>query len=420
MSTSQPILRLKSGRERAVLRRHPWIFSGALEGTIKHLEDGELVTICSADSKPLAVGYTSNEGSIAVKILSFGGGELSDSYWSELFQRSFLLRERLQLGVSSGDQTGEATTGYRVVNAEGDGAPGLICDRYGDTYVLQFQTRGVAREEQRIVAALLATAPGKVARIVRKMPTGKGAKGDSGDKVGDKAGDKLATCIHGEPGEAVFLENGLKFIADWEKGQKTGFFLDQRDNRALLRRYAHGARVLNTFCYTGGFSIAALAGGASKVVSIDASQQALSVLEENLKLNGFGCESGGAVSGGLHQTLKEDVLRYVGETPRGFDVVVLDPPAFVKHRDALRSGLKGYRKVNRFGFDQLSSGGLLFTFSCSQAVTTEMFRSEVFEAACEAGRSAQVLHELHQAPCHPISLHHPEGDYLKGLVVRVS
>ncbi len=392
--THLPRIALKAGREHSVLRRHPWIFSGAVARSESTGPEGELVLVCDASGCVLGSGYTSDEGSIVVKMLSFDARPIDANFWRTAVAEAFASRHRLGLLTDPG------TTACRVINAEGDGLPGLVCDRYNDTYVLQFQSAGAAAQEEAIVDALLAAAP--------RLPAGIFLK--SKDARGGPDAERVGRYLHGAGGDPIVTERGLRFEVDWERGQKTGFFLDQRDNRTLLRSLAAGARVLNAFCYTGGFTLNALAGGAQSVVSVDTSARALELLDRNLALASFA---------GAHETVRDDVLQFVDRDARAFDIIVLDPPAFVKHRGALRGGLQGYRKVNRFGFARVEPGGLLFTFSCSQAVTPELFRDEVLAAAKDVGRPVQILHQLHQAPCHPVSLFHPEGEYLKGLVLRV-
>lgn len=394
--TDLPDVVLQPGREHSVQRRHPWIFSGAIASRSDDGVEGELVTVRDSRGRALGCGYTSAEGSIAVKMLHFGGAELEPGFWVGRVKEAAALRRRLGLFDS------KDTSAFRLLNAEGDGVPGLICDHYGSTLVVQFQSAGISLQREAILEALLSGLPAPAA-VYLKNREGK-------PRPNETASTETSGYLYGEKENTVVAEGGIRFEIDWERGQKTGFFLDQRDNRALLRRLAGGARVLNTFCYTGGFSINALAGGAASVVSVDTSAAALEILERNLSQNSFD---------GSHETVRDDVLQFVERDNRTFDIIVLDPPAFVKHRGALRGGLQGYRKINRFGFERVEAGGLLFTFSCSQAVTPELFREEVLQAARESGRTVQVLYQLHQAPCHPVSLFHPEGEYLKGLVVRV-
>lgn len=340
----------------------------------------------AADGEVLGRGHYA-PGSIAVKMLS----------WNDTFELETGIRERIrkaaQLRRSLGLLESASTTGFRLINAEGDELPGLVIDFYGSTAVIQFHTTGMGRCADTIVQALREVLGSKLTGIY------------------DKSAEEGGSYLWGEPGPREFFENGHRFLVDWESGQKTGFFLDQRDNRALLKSLCAGRKVLNCFSYTGGFSIYALAGGAVEVVSVDSSQAALATLEENLKRNRFQ---------GKHRSVQADCLQYLQKLDDCYDVIVLDPPAFVKHRGALKGGIKGYDTINHLAIKQLQRGGLLFTFSCSQLLERADFFDVVHRAALRAGREARILYELHQAACHPISLFHPEGAYLKGLILEIS
>lgn len=386
------IVQLKPDRDASVRRRHPWIFSGAIAKTRGHAEKGALARIESASGELLATGYLSQEGSIAVKVLSFEGAEIDRSFWRSRISDAIRTREQLGLFSSS------ATDSFRLIHAEGDGCAGLVIDLFGRTAVIQAQSDGIRRLRSEIAAALRECLPDRLDRIYDKTA---GVESD---------GSEPDRHLLGTRGPLTIIENGNRFTVDYEQGQKTGFFLDQRENRALLGRYAHGKRVLNAFCYSGGFSIYALGGGAAHVCSIDSSKKAIELLEQNVALNPYT---------GTHEAVCADFLGYMSSLESVYDIIVLDPPAFAKHRDALSSGLKGYRSINQRAIELLPAGGLLFTFSCSQLVTFEQFQGSVTDALLRAGRSGQVLHVLHQSPCHPVSLTHPEGRYLKGLVVRI-
>lgn len=386
MNSSLPHIILKSGRDASLRRRHPWVFSGAIERIEKSAQDGDFVEVRTADGEVLGRGHYA-PGSIAVKMLS----------WNDTFKLENGIRERIrkaaQLRSSLGLLESATTTGFRLINAEGDELPGLVVDFYGSTAVIQFHSTGMVRCADTIVQALREVLGSKLAGIY------------------DKTTEEGGRYLWGEPGPREFFENGHRFLVDWESGQKTGFFLDQRDNRALLKSLCAGRKVLNCFSYTGGFSIYALAGGAVEVVSVDSSQAALATLEENLKRNHFQ---------GKHRSVQADCLQYLQKLEDHYDAVVLDPPAFVKHRGALKGGIKGYDTINHLAIKQIQRGGLLFTFSCSQLLERADFFDVVHRAALRAGREARILYELHQAACHPISLFHPEGAYLKGLILEIS
>ncbi|MDE6310530.1 MAG: class I SAM-dependent rRNA methyltransferase [Muribaculaceae bacterium] len=396
-----PILKLRRGKEESLDRYHPWVFSGALvqmPGEGSGIEEGDLVQVVSSNGRVIGTGHF-QIGSIAVRMLSFDETEAIDAaFYRRRLREAFALRETL--GLRRDDNTA-----FRLVHGEGDFLPGLVVDVYGPTAVLQAHSPGMhfARE---IIARELVEIPGLgVDSVYYKSETTLPYKAHLDPQnayiVGDFRGD-----------EAV--ENGLRFRIDWLRGQKTGFFVDQRDNRTLLRRYSAGRRVLNMFCYTGGFSVYSLAGGARSVDSVDSSAKAISLTDANVALN-FG-----AGAGGRHRSFAEDAFKFLDNMGDGaYDLIVLDPPAFAKHRSALRNALRGYQRINARAFEKIAPGGVLFTFSCSQAVSKEQFRLAVFSAAAQSGRRVRILHQLTQPADHPVNIYHPEGEYLKGLVLYV-
>jgi 23S rRNA (cytosine1962-C5)-methyltransferase len=388
---------LKPGRERSLGWRHPWIFSGAISRRDEHLTDGDFCTVRAADGRFLARGYFCDGGSIAVKVLTFDDRPLDKDFWRTAFLSSFRLRERLGLTA------GKETTAYRLIHAEGDFLPGLVVDIYNDTAVMQCQTAGMFRL-RRELAAVLEELPGLgLQNIFCKS---------AGFRAAEETDENPGNCyLLGSEGNNTILEYGKQFRVDWERGQKTGFFLDQRENRQLLGRYSRGRTVLNAFCYTGGFSVSALCAGADFVESVDSSKSAIEGLIQNVALNQVSER---------HRAVTADFLRYMQTLSQDFDVIVLDPPAFVKQRNALASGMRGYKSINIQALRAIKPGGILFTFSCSQLVGEDEFRGMLFEAALESGRSLRILHRLHQAPCHPVNIFHPEGNYLKGFVVEVA
>lgn len=389
---------LKKGKEESLLRFHPWIFSGAISHSDTAPVEGDIVDVYNSEQKFIARGHC-QIGSIAVRVLSFNEAEEIDSkWWEDKIREAYTMRSRLSI-------FGDATTCYRLVHGEGDLLPGLIIDIYGHTAVVQAHSVGMYLSRKEIANAIVAV------------------MGDSITAVYDKSSGTLPYNADIEPMDGylyrksdsatdnVVLENGVKFNVDWVKGQKTGFFIDQRENRELVRHYSKGKKVLNTFCYTGGFSIYALSGGAVKVTSVDSSAKAVEMAENNVKLN-FG-------ENAPHSGVVVDALDYLKKIYGEYDLIILDPPAFAKHRDALNNALKGYRRINSQAMSQIAHGGILFTFSCSQAVSKEQFRNSIFSAAAMAGRRVKILHQLTQPADHPINIYHPEGEYLKGLVVYV-
>ena len=383
-------LYLKKGKEESLERFHPWIFSGAIHHIEGEPEEGEVVRVLTSEGDFIAVGHW-QIGSIAVRVLDFEDKAVDGAYWEDRLRVAYDLR--CAIGVA-GHEKGNDT--YRLVHGEGDCLPGLVVDVYGKTAVGMH----VARHE--IARALVAVTGGTVENVYYKSETTLPFKAELGQENG---------FIVGGSTENVAVENGLKFHIDWLKGQKTGFFVDQRDNRSLLEHYAHGRAVLNMFCYTGGFSVYGMRGNAELVHSVDSSAKAIDLTNKNIELNFPGDTR--------HAAFAEDAFKYLDRMGDQYDLIVLDPPAFAKHRDALRNALQGYRKLNVKAFEKIKPGGILFTFSCSQAVSKENFRTAVFTAAAMSGRSVRILHQLTQPADHPVSIYHPEGEYLKGLVLYV-
>ena len=396
-----PILKLRRGKEESLDRFHPWVFSGALvqmPDENSGIEEGDLVRVVASDGREIGTGHF-QIGSIAVRMLSFDPSEAVDEdFYRRRLREAFALRQALGL-------MREDNTAFRLVHGEGDFLPGLVVDVYGPTAVLQAHSPGMhfAREA---IARALAELPGAGIRSVyykseTTLPYKAHLDPQNAYIIGEYLGDEA-------------LENGLRFRIDWLRGQKTGFFVDQRDNRSLLRHYSAGRKVLNMFCYTGGFSVYSLAGGALSVDSVDSSAKAVSLTDANVALNfGPGAE-------GRHRSFAEDAFKFLDTMEKdAYDLIVLAPPAFAKHRSALRNALRGYQRINARAFEKIAPGGILFTFSCSQAVTKEQFRLAVFSAAAQSGRRVRILHQLTQPSDHPVNIYHPEGEYLKGLVLYV-
>lgn len=385
---------LKRGKEESVKRFHPWIFSGAIARADK-MEEGDLVTVYTHDGALLGNGHF-QIGSIAVRLLTFDDTEIDEQSYVKRLTAAYGLRKAL--GLMRDDNNA-----FRLVHGEGDFLPGLVIDIYGHTAVMQAHSPGM-HFARNIIAQALTELPGDlVHNVYYKSETTLPYKAQL---------DPQNDYIVGSYDTDVAIENGLKFHVDWLKGQKTGFFVDQRENRRLLEHYAAGRRVLNMFCYTGGFSFYALRGGATLVHSVDSSAKAISLTNANVALNFPDCDR--------HKAVAEDAFKYLDEMHKGdYDLIVLDPPAFAKHKSALRNALIGYRKLNAKALEKIETGGILFTFSCSQAVNKEQFRLAVFSAAAQTRRKVRILHQLTQPADHPISIYHPEGEYLKGLVLYV-
>ena len=396
---------LKKGKEESLLRKHPWVFSGAILKLDETLEEGELVQVYTHNGNFIGVGHF-QIGSITVRILSFSDVPIDADFWQSRLKAAWAVREAI--GVIRPEGDGASTTGetvnttYRLVHGEGDSLPGLIVDVYGTTCVLQAHSVGMHVSRFAIADALRAVMGEKIDSIYYKSETTLPYKAELGQENG---------FLYGDTDNNIAIENGLKFHIDWLRGQKTGFFIDQRENRSLLEYYAKGRSVLNMFCYTGGFSVYAMRGGAKMVHSVDSSAKAVELTNENIALNFPGDNR--------HAAICEDAFKYLDDNDGKYDLIVLDPPAFAKHRSALKNGLRGYTRLNVKGFERIKKGGILFTFSCSQVVTKENFRQAVFTAAAQAGRKVRILHQIHQPADHPINIYHLEGEYLKGLVLYV-
>lgn len=386
---------LRRGKAESLRRFHPWVFSGAIASSDGKLKEGETVRVISNDGEIMGYGHY-QIGSIAVRMLTFENEEINDAFWQQRLSEAFSLRSALQL-------TGrEDNTIYRLVHGEGDRLPGLVIDVYGKTAVMQAHSVGMHVCRETIADALIATSNGLIENVYYKSETTLPFKADLHQENG---------FLRGHDDGNIALENGLKFHIDWLRGQKTGFFVDQRENRSLLEHYAKGRNVLNMFCYTGGFSVYALRGNAKLVHSVDSSSKAIDLTRANAELN-FPNDS-------RHEAFAEDAFKFLEQAGSNYDLIVLDPPAFAKHKDALRNALKGYTRLNAIAFKKIRKGGIVFTFSCSQAVNKDQFRLAVFTAAAQSGRHVRILHQLHQPADHPINIYHPEGEYLKGLVLEV-
>jgi 23S rRNA (cytosine1962-C5)-methyltransferase len=387
---------LKKGKLFSIERRHPWIFSGAIQKIDTTVLDGDWVGVLDEKGNTVATGHYQHGGSIAVRVLSFGKDHISERFWEEKIETALKLRNCCNL-------PGETTNCFRLIHGEGDGLPGLIVDYYEGVAVIQAHSVGMHQDREKIARALDVVFNGSLRAVYYKshstLPARLGAASATGYLKG----------MSGVP--HVVLENGCKFYVDWEEGQKTGFFLDQRENRALLGNYVKGRKVLNTFCYTGGFSVFAINGGATLVHSVDVSERAVETARSNIELNHF--------DGRTHECFVSDTFEFMKDRKDQYDVIVLDPPAFAKHRDARHQAVKGYQRLNTDAMRSIRPGGILFTFSCSQVVDKQLFYDTIVSAAINAGREVKVLHQLSQGPDHPVSLFHPEGEYLKGLVLHV-
>ena len=386
---------LKAGKEESLKRFHPWVFSGAIARVEGEPEEGEIVDVYTSKKEFIACGHF-QIGSIAVRVLTFCQEEINREFWRRRLAVALDMRRSLGLVDNPENNT------YRLVHGEGDNLPGLIIDVYGGTAVMQAHSAGMHVYRMEIADALSEVMGDIVKHIYYKSETTLPYKADLGPENG---------FIKGGSPENVALENGLKFHVDWLKGQKTGFFVDQRENRHLLERYSKGRNVLNMFCYTGGFSFYAMRGGANLVHSVDSSAKAIDLTNQNVELNFPGDDR--------HQAFAEDAFKYLDRMGDQYDLIILDPPAFAKHRDALRNALRGYSKLNAKAFEKIKPGGILFTFSCSQVVDKKDFRNAVFTEAAQSGRSVRILHQLTQPGDHPVNIYHPEGEYLKGLVLYV-
>ena len=390
---------LKPRREESILRFHPWVFSGAIAQIVGNPSEGDLVSVVGSDGKVLAMGHY-QIGSIAVRILSFEEDPTRPDFWTLMLSRALRLRQSLGLGSGS-------TNCYRLVHGEGDGLPGLIIDYYNGVCVLQAHSVGMFRAKN-VIAAALREVYGESLKAVYDK-----SSGTAPFKAGLELIDGyLWKAPSFEADESVVLENGNKFLVNWTEGQKTGFFLDQRENRFRVGQLARGRNVLNLFCYTGGFSIYALAGGALHVDSVDSSARAMAMVDRNVELNGF--------TAAQHTSYCADAIDFVKNVPDGkYDLMIVDPPAFAKHRGALKNALRAYQRLNAAAISKVAPGGFVFTFSCSQVVDKEAFALAVFSAAAETGRSVRILDRLNQPGDHSVNIYHPEGEYLKGLLLYV-
>lgn len=386
---------LKRGKEESLQRFHPWIFSGAIERIEGNPDEGDVVDVYTSKGDWIAVGHI-QIGSIAVRVLSFKPVTIDGEFWIRAIESAYKVRKLLSL-TSRRDHNI-----YRLVHGEGDNLPGLVVDIYGHTAVMQAHSIGMHNSRKQIADAILFVLGNEVKSIYYKSETTLPYKAQLGVDNGYIVGGTIDEDV---------LEYGLKMPVDWLSGQKTGLFIDQRENRALLERYAAGRRVLNMFCYTGGFSLAALRGGAELVHSVDSSAKATELAARGVKDN--------FPNDNRHTAFAEDAFKFLDTMSQSYNLIILDPPAFAKHRDALKRALIGYRRLNEKALERIEAGGILFTFSCSQVVTKEQFRMAVFTAAAQAGRSVRILHQLHQPSDHPINIFHPEGEYLKGLVLSV-
>ncbi len=386
---------IKRGKDESLKRFHPWIFSGAIHHMDEGLEEGDTVRVLGNGGEFIAVGHW-QKGTIAVRVLSFDDIAIDESFWEEKIASA--LAARIAIGIADNNDNNT----YRLVHGEGDYLPGLVIDCYGSTAVVQAHSVGMHVCRQLICNALVKVMGERLNNVYYKSETTLPFKADLGQENG---------FLYGHTDDNTAIENGLKFHIDWLRGQKTGFFVDQRENRSLLERYSNGRSVLNMFCYTGGFSVYAMRGGAKLVHSVDSSAKAIELTKLNVGMN--------FPTDGRHEAYCDDAFKYLDSHDDKYDLIVLDPPAFAKHRSALHNALKGYIRLNVKGFERIKHGGILFTFSCSQAVSKENFRTAIFTAAAQARRKVRILHQLHQPADHPISVYHPEGEYLKGLVLYV-
>jgi 23S rRNA (cytosine1962-C5)-methyltransferase len=386
---------LKSGKDQSPKRFHHWVFSGAIKIMYGTPAEGDLVTVYSNHDEFLGIGHY-QIGSIAIRIVSFEEVDPDYDFWKSKIESAWNLRK--SLGFTDNPETNV----YRLIHAEGDGMPGLVVDFYNGTAVMQMHSIGMFQIREELVKALREVMGDKLKAVYNKSEKTLPFKADIQSEDG---------YLFGEDSETEVLEYGLKFKVDWEKGQKTGFFVDQRENRMLVQQYSKGRDVLNMFCYTGGFSFYAMKGGAKSVHSVDASVKAIDLTDENVELNFPGDER--------HKSTVIDGFEYLKEIQDKYDLIILDPPAFAKHRNSLSQALKGYKRINTRAFEQIRKGGILFTFSCSQVVSKERFREAVFSAAAISGRKVRILHQMSQPTDHPVNIYHPESEYLKGLVLHV-
>lgn len=402
-------IKLRKGKEDSLKRFHPWVFSGAIQHIDEGVQEGEVVRVVTNSGEFIAVGHF-QQGSIAVRVLSFSDEPVNADFWQSRLRSSLQMRQAIGLATLSTASPTSVTrnTTYRLVHGEGDNLPGLIIDVYGQTAVMQAHSIGMHLSRKQIASSLTEVMEDQIKHVYYKSET----------TLPFMSADDMNGFLIGGSDENIAIENGLKFRVDWLRGQKTGFFVDQRENRSLLEKYSEGKRVLNMFCYTGGFSVYAMRGRAELVHSVDSSEKAIALTRQNVELNFPGDTR--------HEAFCEDAFRFLDNSQlssrsaqRSYDLIILDPPAFAKHRGALHNALKGYIRLNQKAFEKIERGGILFTFSCSQVVTKDHFRNVVFTAAALAKRKVRILHQLHQPQDHPINIYHPEGEYLKGLVLYV-
>lgn len=386
---------LKRGKAESLRRFHPWVFSGAIQTLPDDLREGEIVRVEDASSQFLAVGHY-QIGSIAIRILSFEDVVVDEAFWDERLSEALMLRRALNLLRADNNI-------FRLVHGEGDRLPGLIVDIYGETAVMQAHSVGMHYARHQISQSLQRILGKSVTQVYYKSETTLPYKANLEELDGPLLGNAS--------NNNVAVENDLRFHIDWLRGQKTGFFIDQRENRLLLQHYSNKRYVLNMFCYTGGFSVYALRGGAQEVVSVDSSAKAIDLTNANVALNYPNCDH--------HKAYAEDAFKFLDKADDAYDLIVLDPPAFAKHKEAVRNALKGYTRLNLQAMRKIKRGGILFTFSCSQAISKDQFRLAVFTAAAQSGRYVRILHQLHQPADHPVNIYHPEGEYLKGLVLEI-
>ena len=392
-------VRLRKGKEESLKRFHPWVFSGAIASIDEGITEGEVVRVVTNLGDFIAVGHY-QEGSIAVRVLSFSDVQIDDEFWHSRLSSALKMRQAIGIADNPNNNT------YRLVHGECDNLPGLIIDVYDKTAVMQAHSIGMHLCRKAVAHALKDVMESRISHIYYKSET----------TLPFMTADDMNCFLIGGSDDNIATENGLKFRVDWLKGQKTGFFVDQRENRSLLEHYARGKRVLNMFCYTGGFSFYAMRGGAELVHSVDSSAKAIELTKQNVELN--------FPNDPRHEAFCEDAFKFLegsvaNGSAIGYNLIILDPPAFAKHRGALHNALKGYTRLNQKAFEKIEKGGILFTFSCSQVVTKDHFRNAVFTAAALAKRKVRILHQLHQPADHPINIYHPEGEYLKGLVLYV-
>ena len=397
-------VRLRKGKEESLKRFHPWVFSGAIAAIDEGIAEGDVVRVLTNTGDFIAVGHY-QEGSIAVRVLTFSDVQIDDKFWHSRLLSALQMRQAIGIADNPNNNT------YRLVHGEGDNLPGLIIDVYGQTAVMQAHSIGMHLCRKEIARALVDVMESRISHVYYKSET----------TLPFMTADDMNGFLYGNSDDNIATENGLKFRVDWLKGQKTGFFVDQRENRSLLEHYARGKRVLNMFCYTGGFSFYAMRGGAELVHSVDSSAKAIELTKQNVELNFPG--------DARHEAFCEDAFKFLegigmpkanSQKPTAsYNLIILDPPAFAKHRGALHNALKGYTRLNQKAFEKIEKGGILFTFSCSQVVTKDHFRNAAFTAAALAKRKVRILHQLHQPADHPINIYHPEGEYLKGLVLYV-